>query len=214
LFELFAPGRAWGTALLWATFIGVGWPLSFFTNWLTKIYTEAGHAAAAGVDAMAFYSGGAIVGGLLLPLFSRRWHHDKVLMACLVIAAAVTVSLGLLLQAATEVHMSMCFLCGVFVSGVFFLLYPPAVRYYPTDIRSSGIGAAVAFGRIGNTISPMVAGAMLGAGLAPPVVFWTMAMPLLVSCCALFLFHRLTVVRADRAAGTPEAAALRSAGYS
>lgn len=58
--ELFAPGRAAGTALLWATFIGVGWPLSFFTNWLTRIYTEAGHAAAVGVDAMAFYSGGAI----------------------------------------------------------------------------------------------------------------------------------------------------------
>jgi len=214
LLELFAPGRAWGTVLLWATFIGVGWPLSFFTNWLTRIYTEAGHAAATGVDAMAFYSGGAIVGGLLLPLLSRRWHHDKVLMACLIVAAAVTVSLGLVLQAATAVHMSLSFLCGVFVSGVFFLLYPPAVRYYPTDIRSSGIGAAVAFGRIGNTLSPMVAGAMLGAGLAPAVVFWTMAAPLLLSCSALFLFHRLTVVRAQRAAAPDAAAALRPAGYS
>lgn len=204
LFELFAHGRARGTALLWLTFIGVGWPLSFFTNWLTKIYTEAGHPAATGVDAMALYSGGAIVGGLLLPLLSRRWHHDKVLMGCLLAAAAVTAVLGAALDGAHTLHMTVSFLCGVFVSGVFFMLYPPAVRFYPTDIRSSGIGAAVAFGRIGNTLSPLLAGAMLGAGLAPDVVFLTMAAPLLMSCTAMFLFHRLTVSRADEQA-TPVA---------
>lgn len=191
--ELFAPGRAHGTALLWATFIGVGWPLSFYTNWLTKIYTEAGHAASVGVDAMAAYSAGAITGGLLLPLLSRRWHHDKVLLACIFAGAVVTATLGMVLNASPAVHMTASFLGGVFVSGAFFLLYPPAVRYYPTDIRSTGIGAAVAFGRIGNTLSPMVAGLMLGAGLAPATVFWAMAAPLLVSCAALYLFHRLSV---------------------
>lgn len=196
LAELFAPGRIRGTALLWATFIGVGWPLSFYTNWLTKIYTEAGHAASVGIDAMAAYSTGAIVGGLLLPLLCRRWHHDKVLMAALVAGAIVTALLGAVLGAAPPVHMGASFLGGVFVSGAFFLLYPPAVRYYPTDIRSTGIGAAVAFGRIGNTLSPTAAGLMLGAGLAPSLVFQVMAAPLLMSCAALYLFHRLTTPRA------------------
>jgi MFS family permease len=195
LVELFAHGRARGTALLWLMFIGVGWPLSFFTSWLTKIYTNAGHPAEVGVDAMAFYSGGAIVGGLLLPLLSRLWHHDSVLMACIAAAAAVTAGLGMALDEARTVHMTLSFLCGVFVSGVFFMLYPPVVRFYPTDIRSSGIGAAVAFGRIGNTFSPLVAGAMLKAGLMPHVVFWAMGAPLVLSFTALFLFHRLTVTR-------------------
>ena len=190
LAALFAPGRAWGTALLWATFIGVGWPLSFFTNWLTKMYTQAGHAAAVGVDAMSAYSAGAIAGGLLLPLFSRRWHHDKVLMACLLMAAFVTAAMGMALGRATEVHMSVAFLCGVFVSGAFFMLYPPAVRFYSTDVRSTGIGAAVAFGRIGNTLSPLAAGLMLAKGVTPTMVFWSMAAPLLMSCAALYLFHR------------------------
>jgi MFS family permease len=187
------PSCAYGTALLWATFIGVGWPLSFFTNWLTKIYTQAGHAATTGIDAMNAYSTGAIVGGLLLPLLSRRWHHDKVLIASIFAAALATATLGSVLAGIAPVHMATSFLCGVFVSGSFFMLYPPAVRFYPTDIRSTGIGAAVAFGRIGNTVSPTVAGLMLGAGLAPKVVFWTMAAPLLLSCAALYLFHRHTV---------------------
>ena len=189
LTELFAPGRAWGTALIWATFIGVGWPLSFFTNWLTKMSTEAGFN---GVDAMNLYSTGAILGGLVLPLFSRRFHHDWVLFATLLTAAVVTFALGLTLHREVHVHMSVAFLCGIFVSGAFFLLYPPAVRFYPTDIRSTGVGAAVAFGRIGNTFSPKVAGVMLGAGLAPQSVFWAMGAPLLMSCLTLYLFHRHT----------------------
>jgi AAHS family 4-hydroxybenzoate transporter-like MFS transporter len=187
LAELFAPGRAWGTALIWATFIGVGWPLSFFTNWLTKISTEAGYD---GVDAMNCYSAGAIIGGLLLPLFSRRWHHDRVLLATLFTAALATFGLGLTLGMEKHVHVSVAFLCGVFVSGAFFLLYPPAVRFYPTDIRSTGVGTAVAFGRIGNTFSPKVAGMMLGAGFAPQSVFWAMGAPLLMSCVTIYLFHR------------------------
>lgn len=189
LTELFAPGRAWGTALIWATFIGVGWPLSFFTNWLTKMSTEAGYN---GVDAMNLYSTGAILGGLVLPLFSRRWHHDWVLFTTLFVGAVVTFGLGLTLNHEIIAHMSVAFLCGVFVSGAFFLLYPPAVRFYPTDIRSTGVGAAVAFGRIGNTFSPKVAGVMLGAGFTPQSVFWAMGAPLLMSCVTLYLFHRHT----------------------
>jgi len=195
LFELFAPGRAWGTTLLWATFIGVGWPLSFFTNWLTKISTQSGYD---GVDAMNCYSAGAIVGGLLLPLLVRRWHHDRVLLATLASALVVTVALGLALGLSVPVHLGISFLCGVFVSGAFFLLYPPAVRFYSTDIRSTGIGTAVAFGRIGNTVSPKVAGMMLTAGLTPQAVFWAMGAPLLLSCVAMFLFHRLTVTSRTR----------------
>jgi MFS transporter, AAHS family, 4-hydroxybenzoate transporter len=198
LAELFTPQRAYGTALLWLTFIGVGWPLSFFTNWLTKMYTEVGHEANVGIDAMNAYSLGAIFGGLLLPLFSRRWHHDRVLMATILASAVATAWLGLALTGTPSVYMTLSFMCGVFVSGTFFMLYPPAVRFYPTDIRATGVGAAVAFGRVGNTFSPTVAGYMLGAGLAPKSVFFAMAAPLLLSFTALYLFHRHTVVKAAR----------------
>lgn len=193
LIELFAPGRALGTCLLWATFIGVAWPLSFFTQWLRQIYTVAGQPATAGVDAMAWYSGGAIVGGLLLPLLTRLWHHDKVLIATFVSGFVMTAGLGLALAFSAAVHFTVSFLCGVFVSGAFFMLYPPAVRYYPTDIRSTGVGAAVAFGRVGNTISPLVAGFMLNSGLTPKAVFFAMAAPLLMSCVTLYVFHRRTM---------------------
>jgi AAHS family 3-hydroxyphenylpropionic acid transporter len=77
----------------------------------------------------------------------------------------------------------------MFVSGSFYLLYPPAVHFYPTEIRSTGIGAAVAFGRIGNVASPLAASMLLELGMRPGNVFVAMAAPLGLSLGALIWFH-------------------------
>jgi AAHS family 4-hydroxybenzoate transporter-like MFS transporter len=187
---LFSDGRALGTALLWGTFIGVCAAVSFFTSWLTLIYTYAGQSAAAGVDASAAYWAGGIVSGLVLPLFALRWPADRVLMAAIGGAAFASLLLGSVLGAGVLANLGAAFLCGVFVSGAFYLLYPPAVRFYPTAIRSTGIGAAVAFGRIGNTISPLAASLLLGAGVLPASVVALMALPLLLSVAMLAAFQR------------------------
>lgn len=190
--DLFANGRAAGTALLWATFIGVCFAVSFFTNWLTTIYTHAGKSSDVGVNATGFYSAGAMVGGLVLPLFTRLWRTNTVLLASIALAVASCVAIGLVLPFDTRTNLAVATLCGVFVSGAFFMLYPPVARFYPTHIRSTGIGAAVAFGRIGNMTSPIIAGYMLGAGLPPSWVFYAVAAPMVLSCITLVAFDRLT----------------------
>lgn len=192
LSDLFREGRAAGTALLWATFIGVCFVVSFFTNWLTTIITHAGKPAEVGVDAIGIYSAGAMVGGLVLPLFTRRWRTNLVLLATIVLAVASCVAIGLALSLGDAVIMVAAAVCGVFVSGAFFMLYPPTARFYPTHIRSTGIGAAVAFGRIGNMTSPVAAGYMLQAGVSPAWVFYVIAAPMVLSCASLVAFDRLT----------------------
>ncbi|MEJ1964939.1 MAG: MFS transporter [Gammaproteobacteria bacterium] len=192
LSDLFSEGRATGTALLWLTFIGVCAPVSFFTNWLTSILTHAGKPTEVGVDAIAFYSAGAMLGGLVLPLFARRWPINKVLLASILLAIASCVAMGLVLPFDNTANLFVATICGVFVSGAFFMLYPPAARFYPTHIRSTGIGAAVAFGRIGNMLSPAAAGFMLGAKWEPASVFYAMAAPMILSCVALVAFDRFT----------------------
>ena len=189
--DLFSGGRAAGTTFLWATFIGICAAVSFFTNWLTLIFTHAGKASEVGVNAIAVYSAGAMFGGLVLPLFTRRWPTNKVLLGSIVAAVASCVGLGLVLPLGNVVNLVAATLCGVFVSGAFFMLFPPAARFYPTHIRSTGIGAAVAFGRIGNMLSPAAAGFMLGAGMMPATVFYAMAAPMVLSCVALVAFDRL-----------------------
>jgi AAHS family 4-hydroxybenzoate transporter-like MFS transporter len=200
--DLFLEGRAAGTALLWATFIGVCFVVSFFTNWLTLILTHAGKSTEVGVEAIAYYSAGAMVGGLVLPLFTRRWHTNYVLLASIVVAVASCIGMGLALPFSDTLVLAVAALCGVFISGAFFMLYPPAARFYPTHMRSTGIGSAVAFGRIGNMLSPAAAGFMLGAGVQPATVFFAIAMPMALSCVSLVAFHRLTAT--DESADTPD----------
>jgi MFS transporter, AAHS family, 4-hydroxybenzoate transporter len=201
--ELFTGGRALGTTLLWITFIGVSVPLSFFSNWLTLIFTAAGKPVAEGINAYATYSLGAIAGGLVLPLFTARWNMNRVLMIVILAGGLASAALGSLLDRGSGVNLVLAFVCGIFVSGAFFMLYPPAVRFYPTVMRSTGIGAAVAFGRIGNWAGPASVGILLARHVAPATVFWIMGAPMIISFVALLIFHLHTADRQKLDADLP-----------
>lgn len=189
LAALFREGRLRGTLLLWAVFIGVCAAVSFFTSWLPLISSYAGKSSMQAAQIAAAYWAGGIVSGIGLPLFALRWKVNFVLMASIVLAAVSSVLLGMTIGGGMSANMVLAFTSGMFVSGSFYLLYPPAVRFYPTEIRSTGIGAAVAFGRIGNVLSPLAASLLLVVGVSPATVFVAMAAPLLLSLVALAVFH-------------------------
>lgn len=189
LLALFTHGRASGTLLLWAVFIGVCAIVSFFTSWLPLIFTYAGRSPAEAARVASAYWAGGIVSGVALPLLALRWNVNLVLMGAVLAAAASTVAQGAAIAHGMDLNMVVAFACGMFASGSFYLLYPPAVRFYPTEIRSTGVGAAVAFGRIGNVLSPLAASWLLELKASPGSVFAAMAAPLLVSFIALAVFH-------------------------
>lgn len=186
---LFTDGRALGTLLLWGVFIGICAAVSFFTNWLPLIFSTAGHSSTQAAQIASVYWAGGIVSGLLLPLLALRWNVNLVLMGTVLAASLCAVGLGLAIEGAMTANLLLGFACGMFVNGSFYLMYPPAVRFYPTEIRSTGIGAAVAFGRIGNVLSPLAASLLLDVKVSPAAVFITMAAPLMLSVLALVVFH-------------------------
>jgi AAHS family 4-hydroxybenzoate transporter-like MFS transporter len=190
---LFTGGRAPGTMLLWGVFLGICAAVSFFTSWLPLIFNYAGHTPVQAAQVASAYWAGGIVSGLLLPLFALRWNVNLVLLAVIFIAAICAVGQGVTIAGGMPANLGFAFACGMFVNGSFYLMYPPAVRFYPTEIRSTGIGAAVAFGRIGNVLSPLVASLLLEMKVTPAMVFVAMASPLVISLIALAIFH----LRAD-----------------
>src|SRR5207249_11146932 len=60
-----------------------------------------------------------------------------------------------------------------------------AADYYPTSIRSTGVGWCLGIGRIGGIIGPIVAGVLLSFGSARRV-FWVAAIPALIGTIAAF----------------------------
>jgi len=73
--------------------------------------------------------------------------------------------------------MAMLLLSGGLLNGVQTTMYALAAHVYPTPIRSTGVGLAVAVGRIGNVVAAYAASAAIDRG-GPPAYFglWSVLM--------------------------------------
>jgi AAHS family 3-hydroxyphenylpropionic acid transporter len=71
------------------------------------------------------------------------------------------------------------FFCGLFLVGGQSVLYSLAGQAYPTEVRGTGVGAAVAVGRIGSILGPLVAGQLFALGQSASVLV-AASIPLIV----------------------------------
>jgi AAHS family 3-hydroxyphenylpropionic acid transporter len=115
---------------------------------------------------MVFNVGGGL-GAAALGRWMDRGHRQRVMLACF--SGMAVALLALLFSFRLEsrglvVTSAAAFAVGVFVIGTQLVLYGVAPGYYPTRVRATGVGAAVAAGRVGSIAGPLVAGSMLGAG--------------------------------------------------
>ena len=70
-----------------------------------------------------------------------------------------------------------------------------AATYYPTDMRSTGIGWGLGWGRTGAIVGPMIGGQL--AGLATQQVFLIFAIPAAISSIAMFVMHLILKRQGD-----------------
>ena len=75
-------------------------------------------------------------------------------------------------------------LAGAFVNGVQTTMYALAAHIYPADVRSTGVGTAVAIGRIGNVLAAYAGSLAIDRG-GPPGFFLTWSGFMLVVVLAL-----------------------------
>ena len=61
-------------------------------------------------------------------------------------------------------------LAGLFLVGGQSVLYALASSLYPTEVRGTGVGAAVAVGRMGSILGPLIAGQLLAIGQGASVL--------------------------------------------
>ena len=61
-----------------------------------------------------------------------------------------------------------------------------AAEFYPTAMRSTGVGWALGIGRIGSIIGPTLGGILLSRGGGTRQIFWLAAIPVLIATVAAF----------------------------
>jgi AAHS family 4-hydroxybenzoate transporter-like MFS transporter len=106
--------------------------------------------------------GGAILGGLVIQRLGSR--ATMLGMSAAAIATALVLAVMRLDPSDTLGVTIMLVLAGALLNGVQTTMYALAAHVYPTGFRSTGVGAAVAFGRIGNVLAAYVGSFAIDVG--------------------------------------------------
>jgi len=183
--QLFTGGRAAGTMLLWVVFFCNLLILYFLINWLPSVLQQAGLPIERAIIATVVLNAGGIVGGLMLGRLVDSRPPFGILTFAYMAAAALVAGIGLVASSPIPVLMLTIFATGFFVIGSQYCMNALAANYYPTALRSTGVGWALGIGRIGSIIGPVVGGAMMAMGWDTGQLFMATAMPAVVAAIAV-----------------------------
>ncbi|MES2258081.1 MAG: MFS transporter [Pseudomonadota bacterium] len=186
---LFMGSMAGGTLLLWIINFMNLLCAYFLANWLPSLMTEAGHPPADAVLAGTMLWGGGMVGNLLLGWLIDRHGFGRVLTGVFAIAAVAIAAIG---QVAGVMPSTLAAIAvaGFCVIGGQAALNAVAAIYYPTAIRTTGIGWAMGVGRLGSILGPVVGGELLRLNWPAGDLFLAAAVPPLLAMGATLLFAR------------------------
>jgi MFS transporter, AAHS family, 3-hydroxyphenylpropionic acid transporter len=160
---LFRRDRALTTGLLWGGFFFTQLVLHLMLNWLPSLVIGLGFTRAqASWTSVCFNLGGATGAGFLGKLHAGTHRRQWVLVTYAGMAAALTAVASI--NRVFAIALLACALAGVFIVGAQLILFALAPLYYGKPIRGTGVGAAVAVGRLGSVVGPLFAGALLAGG--------------------------------------------------
>jgi AAHS family 4-hydroxybenzoate transporter-like MFS transporter len=163
---LFTEGRAVGTILLWLPNFMNLLLLYLLRSWLPALLTEAGMSISAGVTATTSLSFGGIVGCLAEGALMNSCGAYVTLLAEFGLAGLFMGALALI-NGSLPLVIAAAFTLGFLITGAQGGLNALAASFYPTSIRSTGVGWALGVGRVGSIVGPLVAGMLLSIGWTP-----------------------------------------------
>ncbi|KIQ56127.1 MFS transporter, partial [Pseudomonas fluorescens] len=179
---LFGEGRGRTTLALWLSYFFTLTVMYMLLNWLPSLLLEQGFSKPqAGLVQMLFNIGGtlgSLIGGLLLD----RCNGLKVVL--FVYAGLLSALAGVGLSVGIVPMVIAGFAAGLFVMAAQLVLYALAPPAYPTAVRATGVGAAVAIGRLGSVAGPLAAGQILAAGAGTTGVLLATSPGLLIAAVA------------------------------
>lgn len=187
---LFKGGLAPITLLLWL-FFATSLMANFFLNsWLPLLLEMKGVPPHEAALIFSFYHVGGTLGGLAMALLLDRFGVAAV-AALLVLAVPAVVAIGLPGLPAIALGLVIGF-GGFSIIGAQFGGNATAGLIYPTPVRAKGVGLALAVGRIGSVLGPMVGAAMIGMHVGIVPLLLALAGPMLLGGIAAIVLAVLT----------------------
>ncbi|UEC05055.1 3-(3-hydroxy-phenyl)propionate transporter MhpT [Burkholderia vietnamiensis] len=185
---LFGGARAGTTLALWLSYFCTLIVLYFLLNWLPSLMAAKGLARSQAGIVQIFFNIGSGLGVLGIGMSMDRLRPSRVVGG---MYAGIVLSLAALAIAPGLLWLSVAaFAAGMFVVGGQSVLYALAAIYYPTAMRGTGVGSAVAVGRLGSVVGPLAAAQLLAMGRSASVVIGASIPVTLVAAIAALVLIR------------------------
>jgi AAHS family 4-hydroxybenzoate transporter-like MFS transporter len=191
--EVFGPGFSAITPLLWVCFVTTLMANYFLNSWLPTLFNNVGLTPAKAALASSLYHIGGTVGGLLISVLLDRFGFVVIAVLFVLAAPAIAAIGGSGTSFAALAPLAT--IAGLCVLGAQFGNNAAAGLLYPTQFRSKGVGWALAVGRFGAIVGPLVGGQLIKMHLPMRQLFVAAAAPMLIGGVAAVILVRLCYVR-------------------
>lgn len=179
--SLFSSERAMGTLVIWVVFTLNLAEFYALQSWLPAMLGNAGYPLSTVALATSMTTVGGIVAAFAIgPAMDRLGPYGS-LASVYLCGVLFVVLFAFSLGQPAWLLVTAAFLAGFCVSGGQKSVIALAAIYYPTSIRSTGIGWALGIGRLGGIAGPLIFGAMLAYHMSAQSVLYAAAIPMLLA---------------------------------
>jgi MFS transporter, AAHS family, 4-hydroxybenzoate transporter len=198
---LFRDGRRIGTILLWIMFFANLLDIFFLQNWIPALTAGAGIPVRTAVIIGTLFQVGGVLAALVIGIAIDRRGAYGVLTLLYAVGCLFVIAIG---QTGGSVPALMIttFGAGFCVVGAQNAANALAAIFYPTAMRSTGVGWSLGIGRIGAILGPLIGGMLIALRWPNSALFLFGGVPLVCAAVAVF-----TMGRAYRNEGAAMAAA-------
>jgi MFS transporter, AAHS family, 4-hydroxybenzoate transporter len=193
--HLFTEGRGAMTLLLWVPFFTSFMILIFMTSWIPTLLRANGLSIAQAGLAIALNSLGSFVGSGSVGRLMDRFGAYTILIPTFILASIAAGLLGFSLASLGSAAIVVITLSGLFAGASQAGVIALAATVYPVAIRSTGVGWAMALGRLGAVVGPMLGGILLGLQWSADQILLVIAVPELIGALCVALISKLPAGR-------------------
>jgi AAHS family 4-hydroxybenzoate transporter-like MFS transporter len=185
------------TLALWIVFFTNVFAVYTFFNCLPTVLAAVNVSLAVAITGSFAFNVGSIVGALLGAIVIGRIGSRPVLIVLAAASVAATLAVG-----RSEVFASgsgdrgltlllwLMSLAGCCIGAVQAGMYSVAAHVYPTSCRSTGVGWALGFARLGGILSSFAGAALFSIGFGGAALFTGIAAMLVVTTIGILLVQR------------------------
>jgi AAHS family 4-hydroxybenzoate transporter-like MFS transporter len=198
---LFSSGRGAGTVVLWLVFMLNLAEFYALQSWLPSILANVGYSLNTVALATTLTTVGGIVAAFAIgPAMDRLGPYGS--LATVYLTGVLFVTLfGFSIGGPVWVLLTAAFCAGFCISGGQKSVIALAAIYYPTPMRSTGVGWALGIGRLGGIGGPLLIGALLALQFSAQHILYAAAIPMLIAGLLVALLGRWYGASAAKATG-------------